>query len=840
MKKRLYIIILLLLGLCHTMCAQRYQLDVELRDGSIVSYPMMRVQDVRYENRYTIIYFHGKNSNTMRCYRNDEVRSLSWSEYKGLRTPDGTKEFHLDEQRRSVVTPQYSVAFDVPCIEGNKTLTVRETSVPPLFGEGVGRTVAYDFNLEGLHKLDGIVEIRLPLTVGYDKVPMAAYLNEETGEWDPVNYVYDRSTNELVIKTSHLSEYAAFEVDKANTRAAKVKFKYVPDPEMPIDAVADMVARMCYSDNLAADLFDTYCDDAGTAMQIGIDITYQGMKALGLDRPNLDELAGVMGNLGLIMSVYQIIRADFHRDDVQVAGNTLKLCLNQVLGWASEFCGNAILTGSMASMAFLDYALTKFANEAWEGRKDIYKAAYEMYYSPGEDGYRSVREWFDIMWPIFQRKDLTDAQLHALVDKQVQDYVWKFWDDETTVAYYMNQAKGLGWSGGGGLNQSIKNELSNGFANDLYNGYLTSVFAAIKHKLEDKIWENTNAQMEKYAKQVNKIVQLSFRDTGLDPMTGKSDYANCYVRFKELPDTIKNPETWQVRLNERGEGKLVYRLFALYDLKIKPQLEVVNAENDVLLSIELSNVKAGYTYDTGNNDIDLNDYDPSGLDETDVFEVKYVPDFQHVEFKMGGYYSWDSETFQQNNEPDPRDGIYFKDWSDGIEEVMKIHKYVQPDAQGNIEVNDMGLRMQGTFDKSRKCGSGTFKIDKTFQKTVLEMEQVKTIFSSKEKYYEYSADCFKQTGADGNGSGYMILMNGEMQNVVEGTFEVEQIGGKYYYHFTGKGTYKLLATAFNEVVNIKCLPVAEYLKYPGDLEVHTTSVEVSGDIDLIYYFVVKP
>lgn len=84
------------------------------------------------------------------------------------------------------------------------------------------------------------------------------------------------------------------------------------------------------------------------------------------------------------------------------------------------------------------------------------------------------------------------------------------------------------------------------------------------------------------------------------------------------------------------------------------------------------------------------------------------------------------------------------------------------------------------------------------------------------------------------------LKNGEMQNVVEGTFEVEQIGGKYYYHFTGKGTYKLLATAFNEVVNIKCLPVAEYLKYPGDLEVHTTSVEVSGDIDLIYYFVVKP
>ena len=161
MKTRLYIVLIGLLTLCGSLRAQRYQMDVTLADGSVVSYLMAKVQDVEYDNGRTIINVRGKDTFKQVIYNNTDINSISWSEYKGTITPTGDNTYQLDENRRTVVTPNYKVAFDITVLDGEKTLTVkRKDSTTPLFeeGDGVVRMVSYDFDLEGQHELDGVVE----------------------------------------------------------------------------------------------------------------------------------------------------------------------------------------------------------------------------------------------------------------------------------------------------------------------------------------------------------------------------------------------------------------------------------------------------------------------------------------------------------------------------------------------------------------------------------------------------------------------------------------------------------------------------------------------------------
>ena len=842
MKARLYIFILLL-AVCGVSRGQVYQMDIELIDGSIVSYPMAKVRDVTYSGGQTIVNLRGASTYRQKVYNNDNIKNISWSPYQGALTPLDAQEYQMDENRRTVVTPYYSVDFDIMCLESEKKLTVkRQTDVPALFedGKGVTRAISYDFDLEGQHELNGIVEIRIPMRMHYGTIPFAAYRNKETGEWESVNFSYDSAAGEIIIKTNHLSEYTAFEVERGKARAAHLKYNYIPwVPTSVYKQIASALIDIVYSPNPDAAAVEKWTSETADCQQLGIDVTFQAMQSMGFRSDALEQFANVLGYVGTAVSVYQIMRADFHGNDAQVAGQTLKLCLGESVKWAAYYCGNAILTASLASVAILDYSINQFAQKAWSGRRDIYRKAYELYYQKGHPGYRSATDWFNIMYPIMKRKDLTSTQIHEMVDQEVRNHVWKFWQDETVVAEYVDEAHDkFGFSFGGGLLYSIKQELSEEQRGELYNGYLASVFYSIKNHIEQELWEKADDQMKKYTREVNKWVMLTFRDSGRE--NDRSQYAYCTVRFKNVPPTLEDAEEWKVKLNEEGRGDLLYRVYAMFDASLKPEMEVINEKGEKVMEFELKELRSGYNMDTANNDIDLNDYYPlpDGNAE-DQYDITMTPNFQHVDFEMGGFadeYSLDEymgTKWYTNSVPDERDGIYFDFMIDDVVEAMRCNKFFKVEPNGVIRRKSDGLELAGAYDKGSKRGSGDFTLKCSRQTTVMTEDQFLSIYNSWNVYKNYMNDNTKRWGWINN------LMEGTMSHEISGKFTIEDRGDHYVFQFKGAGSYTLDAVALSKVINIKWNVAGGGLYYAGDTELETTNVTVHGNTSMDYQFTVR-
>jgi len=561
------------MAFCGMACAQKlYQMDVEMKDGSITRYIMSNVRDLKYEGDKTIINIKGANTYTQKILKNQDIASIAWDEYQGWITPTGTGSFEMDEQHLAVVTPDYSVAFDAPSIEGEKKLDVNrmENMAPMEIEEGISikPEIAYDFYLDGQHELTATAEIRLPIRTKLGETPMAAYYNNDTKQWEPVNYYYDEGMGELVIKTSHLSTYAGFSVTNELTRNAKLLFLYLPNRNGVLGVLASQLSKIAYSDDPLATAIENYGSQYSEISQIGLDIGFNAVQSLGFSSEFLELFSEVLGHLGVALSVYQICRNDYQGNEAQLAGNTLKLCLGQVNYWAGKLFGNSLLSAAMASVAMIDYAINKFATEAWTGRKDLYKKGYDLYYARGSRGFRSSVDWFNELYPLFKRNDLTEQELNDLIDSKVNTYVRQFWSDDIMSEYYTLANNGVTWTYLGGLSDALMDELSNEHRGNLYNGTLVSVFRAIKNRLENEAWEKADKEMEKYTNEVNKVCMLTFIDSGLED--GKSDYAGCTVRFKNLSENVKDPQLWQTTLNNEGKGSFQFRVFAMYDADVKP------------------------------------------------------------------------------------------------------------------------------------------------------------------------------------------------------------------------------------------------------------------------------
>ena len=588
--KRIALFIAALMGFGSIAQAQKYQMDVETNDGLITSYLVSDMQDVTYQDGKTIITFGNK---TVKTYDNKEIATVSWSENKGSGGSNAGS-FTLDEDHLSVVTPDYSIEFSPTAIDKETTLTVTKSSgTPTLLPEGTKTVVAYDFSLGNVHELDGVAVIRLPMKVDAGTTPVAVYYNESTGKWKAVNGTYDAATGEMVIKTNHLSTYAGIEILNAYTKIATMQYYFLPDIK-DIYAASKNLSKFIRSDNPDADAIEHYCGDYSEVTQLGLDVGYSTLQALGFSSEYLDGFGDILGNLGVSLSIYQIIRNDYHGEEAQLAGNTMKFCLQQALMWAKSYCGNAVLTASLASVAMLDYAINKFATTAWSQRQDFYREAMMQYYAKGGKGYRSAADWQRIILKIMSREDLTVDKIHELIDEEVTKYSNAVWNDRDYLTWYeADKGVKFGYSGG----QIVCKDLAVEKRGELYNGVLVSVFRHIKMIKEQNAYDLADKAMEKYVEDLNKQVLLQIVDDSRTDDKAESAYKGYTVRFKNLPQTIKDPKEWECTLDSKGEGKIEYSVIAAADAEIKPVLELVapDEKETVVNEITLKDLKAGYT-----------------------------------------------------------------------------------------------------------------------------------------------------------------------------------------------------------------------------------------------------
>ena len=211
--------------------------------------------------------------------------------------------------------------------------------------------------------------------------------------------------------------------------------------------------------------------------------------------------------------------------------------------------------------------------------------------------------------------------------------------------------------------------------------------------------------------------------------------------------------------------------------------------------------------------------------------VVMSPNFVHVNFRAGGYYtSWSSDEPEWIGREDVEDnGIYYADWYDDIDMAMtSADNTLKPNEAGLIGSNNNGFTVTGTFDKTTNEGSGTFTLSSHCFSEFLTMDEVCDIFTNNSSYANWLL------ANDGHQN---VLMNGDMSHEMEGTFTVRKSGSNYYYTFTGNGTYALDATALSEVRNMKILNLDKYFTDP--IEVSTTNVKQNGTAKMDYVIKVK-
>ena len=86
-----------------------------------------------------------------------------------------------------------------------------------------------------------------------------------------------------------------------------------------------------------------------------------------------------------------------------------------------------------------------------------------------------------------------------------------------------------------------------------------------------------------------------------------------------------------------------------------------------------------------------------------------------------------------------------------------------------------------------------------------------------------------------NGGVYNLMMYGDIQHDIEGTFTVKKVGVNYVYTFEGEGPYNLDCTGLDGVLNLDwCSPL-----YILPTEINTFDTQQTGNTKMQYELKVK-
>ena len=469
------------------------------------------------------------------------------------------------------------------------TITPRN-DLPPL--EEISIT-GYDFDIDTDEELAGVMWITLP----YDKSQLdpnvdvsrqvgAAYFNESTQEWESVDFRIDEVHSNVIITTDHLSIFGAFVVGKEYTRAAYVQYT------IPSIAMRAATLSSQYED-IIREAIEQNMTPGPSALVLGnaivtdwLNITGAGlnMSSVVYASDFIENISKLMTNLGLLSAIAQAA-VDYQ------SGNNTALYVNLIKNLTnfsvSKF-GTSMMNLASVGVFCIDYSITQFANEALSGRRDIYDQAYRLYYE--REAKRTAKDWYLILMPMAKAAKSPD-ELNQKVMAEIDRYTKQFWEDETVVAYYQDEAMKYGFTGGGGLNQAIMDELSRNHKIELLQGLLQPVFGQISRKLAAEQQTELRKVLDELAKQLNTLVTIQVFDSAYDqaePKPLKSSYAGYIARIAPLAEEVKDKEKWQQVIDNEGKASLPFRILGHLMAGSPNKIEIVSPDepDNVLKTIE--------------------------------------------------------------------------------------------------------------------------------------------------------------------------------------------------------------------------------------------------------------
>lgn len=707
MNKKVFTLMVLMVF--SSMAKAQYTIHVVGQDGTDYSTDIKDVELFRWWDRWQLEMVN-RDGKTTSVLDSQDFRKIYWT--KNQEQEEDKADVFMSDEHLSVRTTDYSITLDPTVLSDSAKLVVtpRYDMRDPFDGH-TRRAVVYDFNIDGMHELTGTAEIRIPLSVDEGFIPCAGYYNHDIGAWEAVDHHYDSTTGEMVITTGHLSTFGAFTVNNEYTREAKLNYMFMPELEnTDVCDITLRLKRIMNAPNPDLQAIDEYLNDVDVVKTLGLDFGYSALESMGFLPSFSEEFSKLISNVGVGLNIYQVCHSAYEGDEASVAGGTLKLMIGQITSGLASALESSIMTASMSAVAFIDYSINKFATTAVEGRKDIYRAAYRHYYSKagrgcatyqdGYVGYRSTVDWYNIFYPIMSRTDLTEKDLTTLIDDTVRTFCNQIWEDEPGLAAAMNEARNMGWTGGGGLNASIKKELSDEYRSELYNGVFVSVFTAIKKHLETENFEKLLMDVKNFGTLMNRVATIKLTDSSNGAEV--STFSGYKVRFASMPSEIQDPEKWECTLDEKGNGYIQFRLFPYISYGFQPKLVLVNEDDEEVAMYE-------FCLDYSNEHLQPTTIDlaTAGIDipaATDEWQFEITP--ASVTHSSGAVF------------------LIRDEWNEGLKRLFDADRTISPAADGSFTIEHDGLVMKGAINKLTGHGDGTFTVNTSYEyKSPVTLEQ---------------------------------------------------------------------------------------------------------------------
>lgn len=486
----------------------------------------------------------------------------------------------LNDENLSLSADGVAMKLDAVNLQGEtKGIITHVSNAPPLDDSGDIQLDVYDFKLEGVEQFAGVMELSIPLTMAAGEQPGAAWLNEETGAWEPVSFLYDEASKSVVIATDHLSKYGVFSVSNEGKRRARVEFLGLWGTGQDDDYMA-AINEYAASGAPSTECLDIGAGAAGDALQLGGDFLGnigQSAGYLAYGEDVLSTLGDHLGNLGLLVSVVQVSSNIYNGKINSAVAGSMKTAFTYILNKTASKLSSSVMSASMAAVAIVDYSINKFGTEALAGRASIYRDAYGVYYKKGNDGYKSSAYWFTTFYPLFSTPNLTEEQLKTEVDKIVTSHCNEFWTgaNKMGIDYYVSEARDkFKWTAGeAGLNDEIRKEVSAERRSILYGEILPGVFQQIALKINLVNERKLREEYVALSKYLNTVITLNVVDE-------KKTYPNHLVRFAPLNDKaeIKN---WTGKLNKDGKLTTSFTLYGHMYSGAPSTLEIFKPDADM-------------------------------------------------------------------------------------------------------------------------------------------------------------------------------------------------------------------------------------------------------------------
>ncbi|MEL1135029.1 hypothetical protein AAC978_07575 [Desulfitobacterium sp. THU1] len=432
---------------------------------------------------------------------------------------------------------------------------------------------AYSFEISTDEELLSVMRLTLP----YDESMLAgqspegsvcaAYFNEDTDQWEPVPFSIDEQTKTVTIYTDHLSIYGCFEVNNENTRKAYAAYA--------IPAFAKSKMKGLNADAVITNSVQNGGNPDSSAVEAGLSVLDLSLAISGAGLETAGHITGALGSggagsssllgdinerlgdLGLLCSIAQVSYGMYnvYNGDQKAIFPCYANALKTGIGYTAGKLGARLYSLASLGTLVIELSLNEFAETAWTGRQDIYEKAYSLYYeSPSAK--RDARAWAALF--ISAKEGATTPEKYRLrVEGLVQRYADQFWQDELEVAAYQEEAQKHGFTGGGGLNETMKQDISNRYRDELFRTVIQDAFKLIAEKEAMSAERALLKELNAIKKELNKTCTVELIDTTVSGDKPTSGLAGSVV-YIDVPDTVTDADSWSVTLDSEGRGKITF------------------------------------------------------------------------------------------------------------------------------------------------------------------------------------------------------------------------------------------------------------------------------------------